>query len=269
MKNKLIQLCENNSIINKCYLILMNKMKLCNNRIVCKSIHFKNNSIFINGKDNEINCKQEAFISQANLWVCGDTNRVSVGENTTLYGNSYQLIHIDGSDNTILVGNGCNLRNSTFFIWGSNNTIILEDNISAYELHIHIEQNDNVIHIGESTTFHGRDGHPIDIALDEATTIEIGRDCMFSNNIHIRSTDSHSIVDMQGKRTNPAQNVYIGSHCWIGMNVLLLKGTSISNNSVIAASSVCIKKYNESNCVIAGNPARIVKNDIDWNRKFV
>lgn len=56
--------------------------------------------------------------------------------------------------------------------------------------------------------------------------------------------------------------VVIGKNVWIGDNVRIHKGVTIGDNSVIAANSIVTKDV-PANCVAAGNPARIVKTDID------
>ena len=56
--------------------------------------------------------------------------------------------------------------------------------------------------------------------------------------------------------------VKIGKNVWIGDNVRIQKGVTIGDNSVIAASSVVTKDV-PANSIAAGNPARIVKTDID------
>ena len=56
--------------------------------------------------------------------------------------------------------------------------------------------------------------------------------------------------------------IVIGKNCWIGTNVRIQKGVTIGDNSVIAACSVVTKSV-PTNCIAAGNPARIVKTDID------
>lgn len=56
--------------------------------------------------------------------------------------------------------------------------------------------------------------------------------------------------------------IIIGENCWIGANVRICKGVTIGNNSIVAACSVVTKDV-PANCIVAGNPARIVKTDID------
>ena len=56
--------------------------------------------------------------------------------------------------------------------------------------------------------------------------------------------------------------VVIGKNCWIGENSRIQKGVNIGDNSIVAACSVVTKDV-PANSIAAGNPARIVKTDID------
>ena len=56
------------------------------------------------------------------------------------------------------------------------------------------------------------------------------------------------------------QTIFIGDNCWIGMNAIILPGVSISGvNVIIAAGSVVTRSFEDSNVLIAGNPAKVVK----------
>ena len=52
--------------------------------------------------------------------------------------------------------------------------------------------------------------------------------------------------------------VKIGKNCFIGCNALVLKGTELGDNCVVGAGAVVCGKF-ESNSVIAGNPARVIR----------
>ena len=56
--------------------------------------------------------------------------------------------------------------------------------------------------------------------------------------------------------------IYIGNLCWIGENSRICKGVSIGDGSIVAANAVVTKDV-PPNSIAAGNPARIVKTDID------
>jgi len=56
--------------------------------------------------------------------------------------------------------------------------------------------------------------------------------------------------------------VTIGDNVWVGENARICKGVTIGENCVIGANSVVTKDV-PANCVAVGNPARVVKTDID------
>lgn len=56
--------------------------------------------------------------------------------------------------------------------------------------------------------------------------------------------------------------IIIGDNVWIGENARICKGVTIGNNSIVAANSVVTKDVPD-NCIAAGNPAKIVKTDVD------
>lgn len=56
-------------------------------------------------------------------------------------------------------------------------------------------------------------------------------------------------------------DVYIGDNCFIGTRVIILPGVRIGNEVIVGAGSVVTKDV-PSNCIVAGNPARIIRNDI-------
>lgn len=57
------------------------------------------------------------------------------------------------------------------------------------------------------------------------------------------------------------KDTYIGNKCLIGVNSIILQGVKISDSVVVAAGAVVTKDVT-SNCVIAGNPAKIIRKDI-------
>ena len=52
--------------------------------------------------------------------------------------------------------------------------------------------------------------------------------------------------------------IFVGDDVWIGANVTVLKGVSLSSGCVVGAGSV-VTKYVPPNAIVAGNPAKIVK----------
>ena len=105
------------------------------------------------------------------------------------------------------------------------------------------------------------------LEFTENTNVHIGNDCMFSYDIIIRTGDGHPIYSTKTKkRINLNSDIFIGNHVWVAARSVILKGTRISDNSIVGACSLCNKKFLDTNVIIAGVPASIKKHDIEWKR---
>lgn len=92
--------------------------------------------------------------------------------------------------------------------------------------------------------------------------ITIGDYTNIGGNVKILDNDFHP-VDAAARLADDKDRIgtapiRIGKNCFIGCNVLILKGTEIGDNCVVGAGAVVSGKF-EAGCVIAGNPARIIK----------
>lgn len=268
-KEFLYHLVEKYDFVMQRYLHFFNRFHCAADVIKVQGIRIRNNNFSVSGKMNSVKCGKNCSIQNNVFRIEGNNNTVEINDDVEILGNGKQSICILGNNNQIIIEDRCKIKDSSFFISGDNNIIHVSKDYSGIGVEFHIEQKCNELHVGHGTTMHGRGSRTVHIALDEGTKIIIGEDCMFSNDIQIRSSDSHSIVDLDGKRLNQAKDIKIGNHCWLGLGCLLLKGTEISDFTVVAAGSICTKKYIEPNVILAGNPAQIVKRNVNWDRKFL
>lgn len=92
--------------------------------------------------------------------------------------------------------------------------------------------------------------------------IEIGDNTMIGGNVKILDNDFHPIeaeARLADDRSRiGTREIVIGRNCFIGCNSLILKGTVLGDNCVVGAGTVVAGQF-EDNCVIAGNPARVIK----------
>ena len=114
-------------------------------------------------------------------------------------------------------------------------------------------------------------GTTIYITPKENMKVHIGDDCLFSHDIVLMTSDSHKIYnndDNSKTAINPDENIIIGNHVWISYGVTVLKGTHIADNSVVGAKALVNKKFEQQNIVIAGTPAKKIKENINWDHNF-
>lgn len=100
--------------------------------------------------------------------------------------------------------------------------------------------------------------------MEKDSKIKIGRRCIFAKGIKIFCSDTHSIIDLNGGLLNQGKYVDIGEHVWCGADVKIGKNVKISQDSVIGWGSIVTHNFLETNVIIAGNPAQIVKRNINW-----
>lgn len=190
--------------------------------------------LFLSKKNNRINNKCPDIIK---FEIKGINNKIEIPEdsrlvdmNVRIRGNHNQLIISNG----VFFGTGCSI-----WIEGNNCKIIIGPKCTATRL----------IHIN---------------AQEDNSEILIGEDCMLSNNIIIRTSDSHPIYDIEtGERINNPRNVVIGNHVWIAPNTKIMKGSYIGNGSIIGSDTTINKKIPE-NSLAVGRPSKIVKNNVEW-----
>lgn len=99
--------------------------------------------------------------------------------------------------------------------------------------------------------------------------MRIGDNCMFGQDIKFMLGDHHSVIDINTNKcvNAPRKGINIGNHVWIARNVRLMKNVTISDNTIVGADSVVTKEFKEQNCIIAGVPAKVVKNNVNWDYK--
>jgi acetyltransferase-like isoleucine patch superfamily enzyme len=89
--------------------------------------------------------------------------------------------------------------------------------------------------------------------------VEIGNDVAISENVTIWDSDVHEI---KGSTLN-TKPIKIGNHVWIGTNCIILKGVSVGDGAVIGAGSI-VNKDIPPNCLAVGNPAKVIKQNVEW-----
>lgn len=215
----------------------------------------------------------------------GVGNRFLIAGDARLTGS----IHVEGHDNVIELGAGTvvgpddPLRPGPVLeIHGSRNQVTIgtralvqmQVKLDGDDCRLHIDADCNLtfnanlraggsIHVGQGTTMVKGS-----LQVHETGSITIGKDCMISTLVYLSVSDIHPIYDREtGERLNPAASVRIGDHVWLGLRSMILKGADIGAGAVVAAAAV-VSGQVPPNSIVAGTPARVVRENVEWRRDF-
>lgn len=168
-------------------------------------------------------------------------------------------IRIAGRNNTITIRNG-KLKNIRIGIDGNDNSIVIDENVQIGALEIIIQNSGSQITIGKGTEIGGAKI----VCCEFQDQVHIGNDSLIADDVEFWSCDGHSIYQ-NGERINPSKPIIISDNVWIGRNVKILKGVTIFQNTVIGMGSLVTARNYPANSLIAGFPAKVLKEGITWS----
>jgi len=198
--------------------------------------HWRSNRSYVSGSDNQI-----------------QNNGIKIATR----------IQISGINNTIVIEDNAVVRDCLVKISGNYNRVIIRKNAYISGAELWIEDDSCNLSIGENSFI----GHNSHLACTENySSLTIGNECMLSSYVQIRTGDSHSILNLDGRRINPASDVAISNHCWIGEGAKILKGTFLDQDSIVATGAV-VKGTFPKNVIVAGNPAKVIKTSVTWDSR--
>lgn len=200
----------------------------------------------IRGVANEIKIAHDVSrdcLRGVHLRVRGNQNRISIGSMADIRGKL--RIFIDGDNCEVEIGIGVIIVKSL--------TLLMSKGCR-----------NGRIRIGDKTSFWQTEVRN----YDSASEVLIGDDCMFSFDTTVINTDEHAIL-RNGQVINRAQQLEIGDHVWVGWGACIMKNSHIAEGAIIGRSSVVSGRFATPRVVLAGVPAHVVKEDVDWSRKDV
>ncbi len=201
-----------------------------------------------------------------NRWLGGNRRHVAGRNHAVRIGKSRLTrtqIRIRGDGNTVVIGDGCRLHDLKILLIGDSLRVEISDNCQLRGK-IKVEDTGSSVIVGAGTTM--ENGY---LGAYEGTHIRIGKDCMFSDQVGVRTGDMHAIVDAEaGARINPAQSITIEPHVWLCRGVTVLKGCSIGKDAVVGGFSMVTSSLPAA-VLAVGVPAAVVRENIRWNRERV
>ena len=169
----------------------------------------------------------------------------------------------------IFIEDGCILYNVKF-ICGENDIIIIRKSHNRGMRNLIIDNGhvggNRIVYIDENCSC---ESMRIVMANESFLTCVIGKNCMISSDVTIRATDGHVIYDKNNKIVNCGKHILIGEHVWIGSSATILKGAIIGNNCIVGTGTVVTGKKYPDKTVVSGNPARIVRENVNWDRTYL
>lgn len=93
--------------------------------------------------------------------------------------------------------------------------------------------------------------------------IIIGKDSYIACNVGM-VTANHDLTDLS-KHTG-GKDIVIGPNSWIGLNSVILPGVVLGPHTIVGAGAIVTKSFPEGYCVIAGNPAKKIK-ELEMEKK--
>lgn len=174
-------------------------------------------------------------------------------------------IVIEGQNNVVKIYHPTRFQGTLIKIAGDGNEVCIKETIHVFAqayINLSTRANKRKVYIDKNFSC-----NQVAFRLvGDNHTLTVGKDCMFSDDIDVMNGDSHKIFDQEGKLMNASYDKMIGNHVWIAAGCKILKNADINDGCIIGAGSVLTKTFDEKNAVIAGNPAKIVKRNIRWER---
>ena len=94
----------------------------------------------------------------------------------------------------------------------------------------------------------------------------IGDDNLWSYGCVVMDSDSHSIYNEAGVVVNRPRPIVFGNHIWMGCNCLILKGTTVPSNNIIAAGSRLSQIISAERSIIVSG-GKVLKEHVSWDAR--
>lgn len=217
--------------------------------------------------NNQIN-GVPSYWKSSDVYLKGGNNQVTFGKNVFMRNTKIKLF----GNSSLEIDDGVYMEGTIFMIKDSHvhigrNTEMMKVGVYAYDKS-HLDIGANSTLTGE---FDLKDGAEITakrlwctwppLVAAKGGKITLG-DCGLADTV-IYNTDYHPIYDFSGKRLNPNKDVVIEDNVWVGRKTTVLKGVTLGNGCILGFGCI-VSKSVPPHCIVAGQPARVVKENVVW-----
>jgi len=98
--------------------------------------------------------------------------------------------------------------------------------------------------------------------IDGRNRIIFGKNVWIGPHVCIIS-QNHDIANY--RRYIKQSSIIISDNCWIGAGAIILPGVYLGNHTIVGAGAVVTKSFPDENCIVAGNPAMVIKKIGQYN----
>jgi acetyltransferase-like isoleucine patch superfamily enzyme len=182
--------------------------------------------------------------------------RLGVGQIFDVVAASEIIVKIDGI--IFVEGWGGIYSSSSISLSNGASLIVLGDIALGPGVHITIGKQ-AVLEFGGRRDTHYGCGITANSIILVQKSIRIGFGTIIAWGVVISDSDSHN-----KNWGTPVEPVMIGDHVWIAHDVSITKGAIIPSGCIVGAKSLVNKKFIGENLLIAGVPAIIRRDNVDW-----
>lgn len=138
---------------------------------------------------------------------------------------------------TLFLGENAHLKLNGRFTMHGHSSIMIHDGA--------------LLEIGNNTYLNGG-------SIDCAHHISIGNDCAIADDVRIMDNSWHAVNSQIG-----GSNTKIGNNVWIATGAIILPSVKLGDGAIVAARTVVTKDV-PPRCMVAGVPAKVVKENVEW-----
>jgi acetyltransferase-like isoleucine patch superfamily enzyme len=151
----------------------------------------------------------------------------------------------------------------SLMLWGDSGLIYVSEKSDLR--HAHLALGGGNIFIGDDVRATAR----FTINCRNQGSVSLDEDVLIGSDVLLMTDDCHAILDaVESRRINPyGGTINIKKHVWIADQVRIMGDSSIQSDCVVGAGAFIRKNFEQSGVILAGIPARIVRENITWDER--